>query len=335
MIKVGVIGCGYWGPNLIRNFIASKTSDVKICCDKSQNRLNYIKGLHPNIEVTQDAKKLFSDSDLDAIYIATPVATHYSLAKVALQSDKHVLVEKPITDNSRHAQELIDLASKRKRVLMAGHTFEYSPSVNAVKKILKSGKIGDILYISGSRLNLGLFQKDINVIWDLAPHDISILNYLLECLPSYVASSGISHVRKGIEDVAMLSVGYRNKMMVFLHMSWLDPYKVRKFVIVGTKKMIVYDDLNLEEPIKIYDKGISKQPYYDTFGEFKLLYRFGDTHSPKVESVEPLKAECNHFLNCIKTGKTPRSDGRSGLSVVRVIEAAQRSLKNGGRRERV
>lgn len=335
MIKIGVIGCGYWGPNLVRNFIACRTSDVKICCDKSQGRLRYIKGLHPNIEVTQDAEKLFRDPELDAIYIATPVATHYSLAKAALQSDKHVLVEKPITDNSRHAQELIDLASKRKRVLMAGHTFEYSPSVNAIKKILKSGKVGDILYISSARLNLGLFQKDINVIWDLAPHDVSILNYLLGSVPLYVESSGISHVRKGIEDVAMLSVGYRNKTMAFLHLSWLDPCKVRRFVIVGTKKMIVYDDLNPEEPIKIYDKGISKQPYYDTFGEFKLLYRFGDTHSPRVETTEPLKVECHHFLDCIKTGRTPRSDGRSGLNVVRVIEAAQRSLKNGGRKQRI
>jgi len=335
MIKIGVIGCGYWGPNLIRSFYSLSDSDMKICCDKDQARLSHIKQLYPNVKITQDMEDLFKDKTIDALCIATPISTHYDIAKRALESGKHVFIEKPFTASSGQARELIGLAQKKKKIIMVGHTFEYSSPVNKIKEILKSGQIGDILYISAARLNLGLFQKDINVIWDLAPHDISILNYLLGAKPEDVQATGVSHVREGIEDVALVSMRYPGNIFAYLHMSWLDPCKVRRFVIVGSKKMIVYDDINSEEPIKIYDKGVSKQPHYDTFGEFKLLYRFGDTYAPRIEIREPLKVECQHFLDCIKDAKKPISDGESGLRVVEIIEAAQRSLKNNGQREKL
>jgi len=335
MVNLGVIGCGYWGPNLIRNFYSLHDAQVKLCCDKDEARLKHIALLYPKVSVTKNADDIFNDVSIDAVCIATPVSTHYQLAKKALESDKHVLIEKPFTSDSKEAQNLIEIAEKRNKKIMVGHTFEYSSSVNKIKEILESGVIGDILYISGARLNLGLFQKDINVVWDLAPHDISILNYLLGVKPLSVQCTGVSHVRKGIEDVALVVMKYPKNVFTYLHMSWLDPCKVRRFIIVGSKKMIVYDDLNSEEPIKIYDKGISQQPHYDTFGEFKLLYRYGDTHSPRVEIKEPLKEECQHFLDCIKNNKTPRSDGKSGLRVVKIIEAAQKSLKNDGRAEKI
>jgi len=306
-----------------------------VCCDKDKNRLNHIKQLYPHIMITQDAEDLFKDKSLDALCIATPISTHYGLSKKALESGKHIMVEKPFTSDSKQARELLSLAKKNKKVIIVGHTFEYSPAVNKIKEIVNSGQLGDILYISGARLNLGLFQKDINVVWDLAPHDLSILNYLLEIKPIDVQCTGVSHIREGIEDVALLMLRYPKNIFAYLHMSWLDPCKVRRFVIVGSEKMLVYDDINPEEPLKIYDKGISKQPHYDTFGEFKLLYRFGDTYSPRVESKEPLKEECQHFLDCIKNSKTPRSDGESGLRVVELIEAAQKSLKNNGQREKI
>jgi predicted dehydrogenase len=335
MTKIAVIGCGYWGPNLIRNFYSIPDSQMDICCDKDAQRLRHIKQLYPHVRTTQDAEDIFKDKTIDAVCIATPISTHYQLAKKALTANKHILVEKPFTSDSGQAEELISMARKKKRIIMVGHTFEYSAPVNKIKEILKAGQIGDILYISAARLNLGLFQKDINVIWDLAPHDISILNYLLEAEPLDVQATGSSCVREGIEDVALVAMRYPKNIFTYLHTSWLDPCKVRRFVIVGSKKMIVYDDVNAEEPIKIYDKGVSKQPHYDTFGEFKLLYRFGDTYSPRIETKEPLRQECLHFLDCINTGKQPRSDGKSGLKVVRIIEAAQRSLKNNGAREKV
>lgn len=335
MIKIGVIGCGYWGPNLIRNFYTISESEMKICCDRDKSRLCHIKQVYPAVLTTQQAGDLFADKGLDAVCIATPISTHYNLARQALESGKHVLVEKPLTSDSAQARELIALARRKKKIIMVGHTFEYSASVNKIKEIVRSGHIGEILYISAARLNLGLFQKDINVVWDLAPHDISILNYILGLKPVDVQCSGVSHVRKGIEDVALVMMRYPKNIFAYMHMSWLDPCKVRKFVIVGSKKMLVYDDVNLDEPIKIYDKGVSKQPHYDTFGEFKLLYRSGDIYSPKVETKEPLMSECMHFLECIRAGKKPRSDGESGLRVVEIIEAAQRSLKNNGRREKV
>jgi predicted dehydrogenase len=235
MTKIAVIGCGYWGPNLIRNFYSIPDSQMDICCDKDAQRLRHIKQLYPHVRTTQDAEDIFKDKTIDAVCIATPISTHYQLAKKALTANKHILVEKPFTSDSGQAEELISMARKKKRIIMVGHTFEYSAPVNKIKEILKAGQIGDILYISAARLNLGLFQKDINVIWDLAPHDISILNYLLEAEPLDVQATGSSCVREGIEDVALVAMRYPKNIFTYLHTSWLDPCKVRRFVIVGSK----------------------------------------------------------------------------------------------------
>ena len=335
MIKIGVIGCGYWGPNLIRNFDQLSDSKVEICCDVNDSRLNHMRNLHPGIRTTKDYRELLKDPSIDAVCIATPIRTHFEIAKESLSNDKHILVEKPMACSIKEMEELIELSVKKKKVLMVGHTFLYAPAINRVKEIIQSGEIGNVYYISSSRLNLGLFQRDINVVWDLAPHDISIANYLLDSMPVSVQTTAFSHIREGVEDVAFLVTEYPGGIAAHFHVSWLDPCKVRRLVVVGSKKMIVYDDLDPEEPIKIYDKGITKQPYYDSFGEFKLLYRQGDTHSPRVNSDEPLKLECQDFIDSIKGGKTPHSGSESALAVVRVLEMAERSLKNNGRAERV
>ncbi|NQT46692.1 MAG: Gfo/Idh/MocA family oxidoreductase [Candidatus Omnitrophica bacterium] len=335
MIRVGIIGCGYWGPNLVRNFNQFSDSRAQACCDLNDSRLEHMRMFYPGIETTNDYKELLKDPSIDAVCISTPIRTHYSIVKESLLSGKHVLVEKPMACSTKEAKDLIELAKRGDRVLMAGHTFLYAPAINKMKKIIESGDIGEVYYISSSRLNLGLFQQDINVVWDLAPHDLSIVNYLLSEEAVAVRATGFSHICKGIEDVAFLICEYPKGVIAHFHVSWLDPCKVRRLVVVGSKKMIVYDDLDPEEPLKIYDKGITKQPYYDTFGEFKLLYRHGDTHSPRVSNDEPLKLECMDFLESIKSKGSPRSGGESGLAVVKVLEAAQRSLENKGRTEKI
>jgi predicted dehydrogenase len=335
MITIGVIGCGYWGPNLIRNYTQLPNCKMSTCCDLSQNKLDRMKTLHPGILTTNDFSQLLSNPEIDAVGIATPVFTHYELARQALLNDKHVFVEKPLCHSSEACLELIRLAEKKKKVLMVGHTFEYTAAVNKVKEIVHSGELGEILYISSARLNLGLFQPDINVIWDLAPHDVSIIVYVLGQYPTSVSSQGKGHYRKHIEDVATITLDFPNGAIAFIHTSWLDPSKVRRTTIVGSKKMLVYNDIESNEKIKIYDKGIQEPPYapayYDTFGEFAFSYRSGDIYIPRIEEYEPLRRECAHFLECIEDGATPCSDGYSGLRVVSVLEAANESLKKQGR----
>tara|TARA_Y100000294_G_scaffold39031_1_gene35191 strand:- start:637 stop:1653 length:1017 start_codon:yes stop_codon:yes gene_type:complete len=331
MIKIGVVGCGYWGPNLIRNFNGLEDVEVAYICDLNEDRLAHLKRTYPMIKSTTNYDDLLRETSLNAICIATPVFTHYLLAKKALEQKKHVLIEKPITSKSEDAIELINLAKKNNLKIMVGHTFEYAPAVRMLKEIINKNELGKIIYISSTRVNLGLFQDDINVVWDLAPHDISIINYLLEDSPVSINANGSANYKKKIEDVAFVAIRYPNDVIAHLHLSWLDPCKIRKLTIVGDKKMAVYDDLNAEEPIKIYDKGVEKQPYYDTFGEFKLLYKFGNTYSPKIENSEPLKIECSHFIDCIKNGKEPKSNGYSGYKVVQVLEAAQISISNDGK----
>ena len=330
MVKIGVIGCGYWGPNLIRNFRNTKDCEMVICCDMQDDRLSRIKSLFPEIETTKNHEDLLN-SDLDAVAIATPVWTHYPLAKAFLEAGKHVFVEKPLTRSSAECEELIELANERNLILMVGHTFEYTAAVNKIKEIVDSGELGDILYINSTRVNLGLFQQDINVIWDLAPHDISIITYVLEKEPISVNAQGVSHFKEGIEDVAMTSMNFEGGTIAFVRNSWIDPNKVRSMIFVGSKKMLVYDDTSPNEKIKIYDKGVDKPPYYDNFGEFQFSYRYGDIYIPHVQGYEALSRECGHFVDCIQEGKTPRSDGYSGLRVIRVIEAANQSLKEEGR----
>ena len=330
MINVGIIGCGYWGPNLIRNFNWLPNSNMLVCCDKDAKRLERMKRLYPGIQATGDTEALFKDPRLDAVGIATPVFTHYNLASEALVNKKHVFVEKPLTHSVETCLSLIETAEKTDRVLMVGHTFEYTAAVNKIKEIVEAGQLGEPLYVSGIRLNLGLFQHDINVVWDLAPHDISIITYVLGQVPKSVNCQGKSHYKKGIEDVATLTLNYENGVIAFIHSSWLDPNKIRKTTIVGSKKMLVYNDVEPQEKIKIYDKGVDAPPYYDTYGDFQFSYRYGDIYSPRLEDYEPLTKQCQHFVDCIEQGLRPRTDGYSGLRVVSVLEAAAKSLQHGG-----
>ncbi len=328
-LSVGVIGCGYWGPNLIRNFYHLPNCEMAMCCDLDEQKLTRMRSLYPGIRTTTRLEELLN-SEVDAVGIATPVNTHFPLAKACLEADKHVLIEKPITASSQQARELIRLAATRRKVLMVGHTFEYTASVNKIKEIVDSGELGDILYVNSVRVNLGLLQPDINVIWDLAPHDLSIILYVLGKKPTAVSAQGLAHYRKHIEDVAFTTVRFGDNTIAFLHNSWLDPNKIRKMVFVGSKKMLVYDDISQNEKIKIYDKGVEAPAYYDTYAEFHFAYRYGDIYIPRVEEYEPLRKECAHFLDCIVSGETPKSDGYSGLRVLNILEAANQSLKNNG-----
>ena len=331
MIKVAVIGCGHWGPNLIRNFQQSGRASVQFVCDKDGDRLAHMRKLYPGVRTGSDYQEVLGSPDVEAVYIATPAASHFAIAKEALLAGKHVLVEKPMTLSSLQADELIELANQQQKVLMVGHTFEYNSAVRRLKEIIQQGELGKILYVSMTRVNLGIFRDDVNVVWDLCPHDISILNYLFRKNPLTVAAQGASHFKEGVEDTAFAVLRYPEDLLVHIHASWLDPRKVRTIVVVGDKKMAVYDDLDDRAPLQIYDKRIVKQPYYETFGEFKLLYNWGDVYAPKIAGVEPLKVECAHFLDCVEGKQKPQSDGNSGRKVVRILEAMQQSLKEGGR----
>jgi predicted dehydrogenase len=271
-----------------------------------------------------------ADPAIDAVVIATPVHTHWETARRCLGAGKSVLVEKPLASSSRQCAELIEMASARGVVLMVGHTFEYSASVAKLRDIVNAGELGEIFYISSTRTNLGLIQRDINVVWDLAPHDISIILAILGRAPESVNCQGRSHYNPGIEDVAMLSMNFSGNMTAFVHVSWLDPNKIRRITVVGSRKMLIYDDIAYQEPIRIYDKGVSVLPYYDTFGEFHFSYRYGDILAPRVAETEPLKAETKHFIDCVLNHRRPRSDGLSGLRVVSVLDGADASLRQGG-----
>ena len=332
-VNVGVIGFGYWGPNLVRNFHALSGSEVRCIADLSEGRRRHAVELYNGgIHVTSDHHEILDDETVDAVCVATPVRTHFALAKEALEAGKHVFIEKPLTASTAEAEELVALAEQRGRVLMVGHVFEYNPTVNKLKELVHSGELGKIMYLSMARLNLGLFQDDINVVWDLAPHDVSIANYLLWREPEAVCASGACNINPKVEDVAFVTLYYPDNVIAHLHLSWLDPCKVRRTTIVGDKKMAVYDDMSAAEPIKVYDKRVTSLPYLDTFGEFRLYYASGDIFSPKVDAAEPLKLECADFLDAISSGGKPRSDGASGLRVVRALEAAQQSLREGGRK---
>jgi predicted dehydrogenase len=331
-IKVGVIGCGYWGPNLIRNFVELPNADLVAVSDLREERLGHIKSRFPKIEVTKDYCSLFS-MGLDAIVVATPPYTHFQIAKECLQHDMSVLVEKPLTLSSRDAEELIMIAQERDLRLMVGHTFEYNSAVQTLKQIIHSGELGEIYYIDAVRVNLGLFQPQSNVLWDLAPHDISILLHLLESDPISVSAQGLDSLFRGVHDIAYLHMIFPGNILANVHVSWLDPCKVRRITVVGSRKMVVFDDVEPLEKIRIYDKGVEVPPYTNTYNEFQLSYRHGDVVIPYVPFVEPLRVECNHFLESIRNRTTPHSDGIQGLKVVKVIEAATRSLENGGMQE--
>lgn len=331
-VKVAVAGCGYWGPNLIRNFASLPGCRVKWVCDTDAKRLAHMKQLYHSVETAPDFEVLVNDPEIDAVVISTPVYLHYEMARKSLLAGKHTFIEKPMAPSAAQCQELVELAAKNQRTLMVGHTFIYSAPVRRIKEIIDAGDIGTVQYISSRRLNLGLFQKDINVTWDLAPHDIAIILYLLGKVPVAVNCQGKAHVNKGVEDVTNMSLDFAERGFATIHSSWLDPNKVREMIIVGSKRMIVYNDNEPLEKIKIYDKRVETPPHYDTFAEFHYSYHYGDMYAPYIKQTEPLKVECQHFLDCIRTGARPETGGLEGLQVVRILEASTKSLRNGGGR---
>lgn len=332
-VRVGIIGYGYWGPNLTRNFYELPSADLIAVADLSEERLKQVKSKYPHMIVKNDYHELF-DLNLDAIVVATPPATHHQIAKECLEHNLHVLVEKPITLNSTDAEDLIDFADAHNLTLMVGHTFKYNSAVHALKRYMDSGELGEIYYIDAARLNLGLFQRDSNVIWDLAPHDISILLYLLGTKPISVSAQGTPCVFNGIYDVAYLNMLFPGNVTAYIHVSWLDPCKVRRITVVGSKKMAVYNDIEAEQKIKIYDKGVDAPPYTNGgFGEFQCSYHSGDITIPSIRFAEPLRQECQHFLDCILKKEEPLSSGRDGLDVVKILEMAQHSISNGQTQE--
>jgi predicted dehydrogenase len=331
-MRVGVIGCGYWGPNLIRNFVDLPNSEVVIVADLKKDRLAKIKSTYPQVLVTENYGDLF-DQKLDAVVVATPPSSHYPITMECLHHGINAMVEKPLTLDSSQAENLIELAEDKHLILMVGHTFEYNAAVHALKDLIDKGDLGQIYYLDSARLNLGLFSKDLNVLWDLAPHDISILLYLLGKLPVAVSAYGTQCVFKGIHDVAYLNLLFDDNIMAHVHVSWLDPCKVRRVTVVGSKKMAVYNDIESMEKIKIFDKGVDAPEYTNNFGDFQFSYRYGDVLIPNIRFGEPLKTECAHFLECITNHSKPCSCGEVGLNVVKVLEAAQKSLINSGHME--
>lgn len=326
MINIAVIGCGYWGPNLIRNFNNINGFNVKYACDLDINKLNKIKQKYPNINILTDYKDILEDIDISCIIIASSSNSHYKIAKDSLLANKHIFVEKPFTTNSNQAKELINIAKERNLKIMVGHVFQYSIPVNKIKEIIDSGELGQILYIHSQRLNLGIIQNDINVLWDLAPHDISIILYLLNKKPININCIGSSHI-SNLEDTAILTMEFEDNISSYSHLSWLDPNKVRKMTIVGRKKMLVYDDVEPLEKIKIYSKGVDIPEHYNDFGEFQYTYRYGDINIPMIKDKEPLKLEVEHFCDCILNNKEPYTNGYSGLEIIEIIEQANLKMK--------
>jgi predicted dehydrogenase len=329
-IVVGVVGCGYWGPNLVRNFKGLANCNLRAMCDTSEARLKHMRSLYSDVEGVTDFDHLLNGVGLDAVVVATPVKYHYPLAKASLLAGKHTLIEKPMAASSAECEELIEIAESKGLVLMVGHTFLYSAPVRKILEIVQAGDIGEIRYINSRRLNLGLFQKDINVAWDLAPHDISIILQVLREFPVAVNCQGNAHVTPGIEDVTNISLSFRHKRFATIQSSWLEPRKVREMTIVGTRRMIVYDDLETHEKIRIYDVRVERPPHYDTFADFHYSYHYGDSYIPHIQQEEPLKAECQHFIDCIENGHRPLTGGHEGLELVKILEAASASLKNHG-----
>lgn len=336
MIKIAQIGCGYWGPNLLRNFISLSNVEISCVAEMSKERRNYLEGKYPNLYVVSDYNQIFSNPT-DAVVIATPAESHYQLAKEMLSHGKHCLVEKPLALKASEAKELIELAKEKDRVLMVGHTFLFNAAVRRLKEEVKKGTLGRMYYVYSQRLNLGRVRTDVNVMWNLAPHDISILLYVLNENPVWISAYGERYIQDNIEDVVFLTVGFESGVIANIHVSWLDPNKVRRMTFVGSKKMIVYDDVE-KDKIQIFDKGIDKKSMdktlgeFDSFGEFQLIKRAGNVVSPSIDFDEPLAVEAEHFVECIKNKKKPISDGYNGLMVTKILETATKSINKEGKR---
>ncbi len=331
-LGVAVIGCGYWGPNLIRNFGACPATEVVALCDQRPETLARAATLCPAARPEADFRAVLADPAVEAVAVATPVTTHAPLAAAALRAGKHVLVEKPLALSAREAEELVRLAEREGRTLMVDHTFVYSPAVRKIKELLDAGELGEVYYVDSVRINLGIFQNDVNVLWDLAPHDLSIVEHLLGRFPAGVAATGASHTKSGLEDVAYLSLDFGGGLLASCHVNWLSPVKLRHLIVAGSKKSVVYNDLNHWEPVKVYDRGITVDESPEARRGVLVNYRTGDVWSPHVEPTEPLQNVVRHFADCVRTGRRPQTDGEAGLRVVRILEAAQRSIRaQGGR----
>ncbi|MCB0281455.1 MAG: Gfo/Idh/MocA family oxidoreductase [Calditrichae bacterium] len=335
MINVGVIGVGYWGPNIIRNFYAHPKTNVVKCSDLRDERLAYVKKTYPVIETTKDANDVINDPRIDLIAIITPVYTHYELAKRCLEAGKHVLIEKPMTSNSADSERLIELAKSKNLQIFVDHTFVFTGAVAKIKETISSGELGDLFYFDSVRVNLGLFQHDINVLWDLAPHDISIMQTLLNLKPESVVATGSDHLKNGIENIAYLSVYYPDNVIGHIHANWLSPVKVRQTLIAGTKKMIVWDDIEPTEKIRIYDKGIDVIETANQVYDMLIQYRTGDMYCPKINSAEALTVEVDNIVACLEENQKSLANGEDGLMVVKILEAAEKSLKNRGQEVKI
>jgi predicted dehydrogenase len=329
MLQVALIGYGYWGPNIGRNFNELEGARVAAVADLSEERRAAARRKLPGARVLESAEEAIRDPEIDAVAVCTPLSSHYELARMALEAGKHVLVEKPMTASSAEAQALVELAERAGRVLMVDHTFCYHGAVRCIKKIIDRGDLGRIYYFDSVRINLGAFQADTNVIWDLAPHDLSIMDYLLGAEPVAAAAHGVSHFGDR-ENVAYLYLEFKDKLIGHVHVNWLAPVKVRQTIIGGEKRMIIYDDLAYEDKVRVYDKGVSVESREDVYKTL-IKYRTGDMWAPQYEQQEALAVECRHFLECIRTGSRPLTDGRAGLRVVKILEAAARSMAEGGR----
>jgi predicted dehydrogenase len=328
-MKIGLIGYGYWGPNLARNFNANPDLDLAYICDFSQDRLKAA-GMYKQTKFVNDPETLFKDGDLDAIAIATPVSTHFELARRALESGKDVWLEKPMTEKVEQAEELIELAEKNRRVLHVDHTFVYSGAVRKIRELIDKGELGDLIYYDSTRVNLGLFQQDVDVIWDLAPHDISIMDYLMPFKKVAVSATGSKYYGNEIVPKALLTIYMENNIVGHINVSWVSPVKIRQTLIGGTAKMVLYDDNQPSEKIKIYDKGVQLVETKEELYHLKVQYRVGDMWAPKISDHEALGMQTKHFVECLKTRQTPLTDGRAGLEVVKILVASQKSLKGRG-----
>lgn len=329
-LRLGVIGCGYWGPNLVRTFLDLPDVSVLAVADRDASRLEHLRSRHPQIEcVTVDYRQLF-EMGLDAVVVTTPPETHFEIVQGALERGLDVFAEKPLATDATRALRLVELAQAQERILMVGHIGAYNQAVRALKEMIDAGDLGEVRYIDAVRVGLGMFHPSMNVMWDLAPHDISIALYLLGELPVSVSTQGIACVNESIEDVAYVTLTFPTGVLVHSRMSWLDPRKTRRITVVGSQKMAVYDDLESHEKIKVYDKSVNAIRRTDTFGEFQFAYHYGSVVSPYIHYEEPLRVECLHFLECLLNRTPPLTDGRNGLHVVQIIEAAQRSLRQGG-----
>ena len=334
-ITIGVIGCGYWGPNLLRNLAENEAARLRWMCDLDAKRLGTVGRRYPLAETTHDYKRLINDPHLDAVVISTPVATHFQFAREALEAGKHVLVEKPFTTSVREAEVLVELAERNGLTLMVDHTFVYTGAVRKIKEIVQNGELGDLLYFDSTRVNLGIFQHDINVVWDLAPHDLSIMDFIIDRQPEALTATGSCHIEQGIENIAYVMLRFPDPFIAHFHFNWLSPVKIRHTLIAGSRKMVVYDDIEPTEKIRVYDKGVTtnhraenghKEAAYETL----VSYRTGDVWVPKLDQTEALHYVCEEFLSAIREGRRPLTDGLSGLRVVRLLEAAQQSINRGG-----